>query len=237
MHRLPVVPVAIAAFSAVACSDSPTGPPYHPDITPAQLSTRVTNPYFPLVVGTTYTFRGQSEDGQEMVVVEVLNETKVVNGVTATVVRDRVYVGGNLVEDTHDWYAQDAAGNVWYLGEDSKEIENGRVVSTEGSWEWGRAGALPGIVMWADPAAHVGEAYRQEYYQGEAEDWGKVVALNQSVTVPFGNLTGCIKTEDWNALESGALENKFYCRSIGVALEMSARGGSERVELVSVTPR
>jgi hypothetical protein len=227
----------ILVFTAVACSDSPTGPPYNPVITPAELSTQVTNPYFPLVIGTTYTFRGQSEDGQEMVVVEVLNETKVVNGVTATVVRDRVYVGGNLVEDTYDWYAQDTAGNVWYLGEDSKEIENGRVVSTEGSWAWGRDGALPGIVMWADPAAHMGESYRQEFYRGEAEDWGKVVAVNESVTVPFGNFTGCIKTEDWNALESGTLENKFYCHTIGVALEIAVRGGSERVELVSVTPR
>src|SRR5262245_11322950 len=105
MYRLPVVPVAILAFSALACSDGPTGPPYHPDITPEQLSTQVTNAYFPLVTGTTYTFQGESEDGQEMTVVEVLNETKVVNGVTATVVRDRVYVGGILAEDTYDWYA------------------------------------------------------------------------------------------------------------------------------------
>ena len=100
-----------------------------------------------------------------------------ISGVTATVVHDQVFLDGELTEDTFDWYAQDADGNVWYLGEDSREIENGQVVSTEGSWEWGVDGALPGIIMWADPADHMNEEYRQEYLKGVAEDLAKVVAL------------------------------------------------------------
>jgi hypothetical protein len=194
----------------------------------------VTNPYFKLVPGTSFEFEGDTPEGAETIVVEVLSETRVVNGVTATVVRDRVYVDDELVEDTRDWYAQDAAGNVWYLGEDSKEIEDGVVVSTEGSWEWGVDEALPGVIMWADPAAHIGEEYRQEFYEEEAEDWGKVVAIDQSVAVPFGNFTGCVQIEEWNGLEEAPHEFKYYAPQIGVVLETSAAAGGERVELVGM---
>ena len=154
--------------------------------------------------------------------------------VVATVVRDRVYLEGELIEDTYDWYAQDQEGNVWYVGEDSKEIEDGAVVSTEGSWEWGEDGALPGIIMWADPAAHLNEEYRQEYYKGEAEDWGMVVALNESVTVPHGSFTGCLKTEEWIALDKGTREAKWYCPGVGFVKETVLKGGNEVVELIGI---
>jgi hypothetical protein len=164
--------------------------------------------------------------------VEVMAVTRVVNGVESREVHDQVFVNGELTEDTYDWYAQDGTGAVWYLGEDSKELEHGTVISTEGSWEWGKDGALPGIIMSADPASQVGIAYRQEYLKGVAEDWGRVTKLDQSVTVPFGSFTGCIVTDDWNALESG-LEHKTYCPNIGVVLETSTH---ERSELVDLTP-
>ena len=103
-------------------------------------------------------------------------------------VRDSVYVDDELVEDTYDWFAQDRDGNVWYLGEDSQEIDDGEVVSTEGSWEAGVDGALPGIVMPAEPA--VGDAYRQEYYVGEAEDMFEIIAVGGSVDGPRRQLRG-----------------------------------------------
>jgi hypothetical protein len=217
-----------AALLIVACNEDPLSPPYHPTLPQAWVAT-VSNPYFPLVPGTTLRYVADVEEGTETIVVEVLSQTRVVNGVVATVVRDRVYLDDELIEDTYDWYAQDTVGNVWYVGEESREIENGQVVSTEGSWEWGQDGALPGIIMWADPAAHIGEAYRQEYYRGEAEDWGRVVVTGVSVNVPFGQFTNCIRTEDWNGLESDSREDKFYCAGIGVTLEVA---DDERVELV-----
>jgi hypothetical protein len=227
--------ILVAAASALGCKNSPTGLDYDPDIDPSALFASVTNAFFPLVPGTTYHYRQQTAEGLETNTVEVLAATRVVNGVPARVVHDLVFLNGNLIEETFDWYAQDAAGNVWYIGEDSREIENGQVVGTEGSWEWGVDGALPGIIMWADPAAHLGEEYRQEFYEGEAEDFGKVVSLNQAVTVPFGSFAGCIETEDWNALESGGRERKFYCPGLGFTLEVKVSGG-ERLELVNVTP-
>ncbi|MGH9260775.1 MAG: hypothetical protein ACRD08_12915 [Acidimicrobiales bacterium] len=225
--------LAAGAIAAGACDSSTTGPAYDPQI-PAAWAAAVSNPHFPLAVGTTYRYEAQTADGLETITVEVLPSTRVISGVTAVEVRDRVYLDGVLIEDTYDWYAQDDAGNVWYLGEDTKEYENGQVVSTEGSWEWGVGGALPGIIMWADPAAHVGEQYRQEFFRGEAEDWGRVVAVNESVTVPFGSFTGCLKIEEWNALEPGPHEHKYYCAQIGTVLEV-AGGSGERVELISVT--
>jgi hypothetical protein len=217
-----------------ACDDSsPTGPPYEPEI-PTEFAPSVTNPLFPLVPGTTYTYEGETEDGTETNTVEVLPATRVIMGVVATVVHDLVYLEGDLIEETWDWYAQDNDGNVWYLGEDSREIENGQVVGTDGSWEWGVDEALPGIIMWGDPSAHSGEEYRQEYYKGEAEDWGIVVSLNESVTVPYGSFTGCLKTEEWSDLEKNLREAKYHCPTVGTVKEMVIKGGNEVVELISV---
>jgi hypothetical protein len=229
------IQLVAAILIASSCSDNPAGPDYDPDIRPEDFVSAVSNPLFPLTPGTTSIFLADTDEGVERIVVEVLSETRIVNGVMATVVRDRVYLDDELAEDTYDWYAEDSAGNVWYLGEDSKEVENGQVVGSEGSWEWGVDGALPGIIMWADPSAHIGESYRQEFYEGEAEDWGRVVALNRAITVPFGTFTNCVETEDWNALESGGRERKFYCPQIGLVLETPAAGGNERVELVERT--
>lgn len=225
---------ASAALLLSSCSNDPTGPAYDPEI-PTAWSSLVTNQFYPLTPGTVYSYQGETADGVETITIEVLSQTRTVNGVSATVVRDRAFLEGELIEDTEDWFAQDEDGNVWYLGENTKEYENGQVVSTEGSWEWGVDGALPGIIMWADPAAHAGEEYRQEFYEGVAEDWGKVLAFNEAVTVPHGSFTGCIKTEDWSGLEPAVREEKYYCPGIGLTLEKKIPDG-EQVELVTVTP-
>lgn len=229
--RIITVTACMCALACARCKEDPFSPPY--DLTvPTSWANAVTNTFFPLVPGTVWEYTGQTDEGVERIVVEVLSQRRTVNGVSATVVRDRVYINNALVEDTDDWFAQDATGNVWYLGEDSKEIRNGQVVSTSGSWEWGKDGAMPGIIMWADPSAHIQESYRQEYYRGEAEDWGKVIAVGRTVTVPHGTLTGCVQTEDWNGLDPEERENKFYCPNVGVALETA---DDERVELIRVT--
>jgi hypothetical protein len=190
---------------------------FDPPFVATNFQTGVNHPYFPLEPGTIRRYEGETEDGLETVDVEVLAMTREVAGVTATVVRDRVYLDGDLVEDTFDWYAQDQEGNVWYLGEDSKEIENGEVVNSDGSWETGVDGALAGVIMPANPA--VGQAYYQEFYEGEAEDRGKVLAIDESVSVPGGSYSGCIKTEDTTPLEPEVLEYKYYCEGVGVVLE------------------
>jgi hypothetical protein len=232
------VSVAAAILATVGCgSDRATAPAdYNPDVDSTDFVVGVDNPYFPLVPGTVYHYEAQTEDGMETETAEVLSDTKKILGITATIVHDQVFLEGSLTEDTFDWYAQNKAGDVWYMGEDTRELEDGTVVSTEGSWEAGVNGAKPGIIAWADPSAHVGEEYRQEYLLGVAEDFGKVVAVDQSVTVPFGSFTGCIKTEDRSDLEPDILENKYYCPQLGVVREETVKGGTELNQLVDVTP-
>lgn len=204
---------------------------YTVTVGPADFVDRIDNPWLPWIPGSRWEYEGREGDEVERIEVEVLDETRIVNGVTATVVRDRVYVDGELVEDTFDWYAQDDDGNVWYLGEDSTEFEDGEVVSKAGSWEWGVDGALPGIVMWADP--EVGRAYRQEFYEDEAEDVAEVARRGVTTSVPYGTFDGVIVIREWNPMEPDVVEEKHYAAGVGVILEQKVEGGSETVELIS----
>jgi len=227
---LSLLPVAILLCTVlmgcppevVPCRD------YDPNI-PSEWASAVDNPYFPLTPGTIRTYEADTDDGLERVVVEVTDQTREVMGMTCVVVRDTVTVDGEVEEDTFDWFAQDAAGNVWYMGEDSREYEDGLVVSTEGSWEAGIDGALPGIQMLATP--EVGEPYFQEFYCGEAEDEGQVTALNESVTVPAGSYVNCVEIAEFTRLEPDLLEYKYYAPGIGFVLAME---DDVRVELVSI---
>lgn len=133
---------------------------------------------------------------------------------------------GELIENTFDWYAQNECGNVWYLGENTKEYEDGKVVSTAGSWEGGIDGAQAGVVMPGEP--QVGLAYRQEYYEGEAEDRGEIASLDEQVQVPFGHFRGEIMTKDTTPLHPRVLECKFYAEGVGVVLALGISGGSDR---------
>lgn len=193
----------------------------------------IDNPYLPLIPGTTRIYEGTTEDGTEHIEVTILDETKVVMGVTVTIVRDTVTIDGQLIEDTHDWFAQDKAGNVWYFGEEVDNYENGVLTDHAGAWEAGVDGAQPGIVMFTNPADHIGEAYHQEYYAGEAEDMGEVISSSETVIVPFGTFTDVLQTKDWTPLEPDALEHKFYAPGVGVIKELAVDSG-ETVELIEV---
>lgn len=193
----------------------------------------INNPYNPLIPGTTFHYRSETPDGVETDEFQVTRNTKQILGVSATVVHDQVFLDGELTEDTFDWLAQDRQGNVWYLGEDSRTLENGQVVSTEGSWEAGVNGAQAGIVMLAAPRPGLG--YRQEFAAGVAEDNARVLGLKASVNVPYGKFDGCLQTLEKTPLDRGATEHKFYCRGVGLVLTVEPKGGPIRDELVSIT--
>jgi hypothetical protein len=203
---------------------------------PAEFTTEITNPYWPMRPGSRWVYRETDKDEVLKVVVTVTDQTKrIANGIEARVVHDVVSQDGEPVEVTDDWYAQDSDGNVWYLGEDTAEYENGKVVSREGSFEAGVDGAQPGIAVPADP--EVGLAYRQEYYAGQAEDKAKVLALDAQASVPFGSFEGVLQTEDTNPLsDPPQVEHKFYARDVGPVLVIGISGGSGREELLSYTP-
>ncbi len=206
---------------------------YAPTIDPANFVQGVDNPYFPLVPGTAWVYEGETEDGLERIEVKVLDETREVMGITCVIVQDTVWLDGEMIEDTFDWYAQDQGGNVWYMGEDTHEYENGVTVNSNGAWEAGVDGALPGIVMQAEP--EVGESYRQEYYVGEAEDMAEIISLTESVTIAYGAYENVLVTKEWTPLEPGKAENKYYAAGVGLMLEEVVEGGEGRIELIEFT--
>jgi hypothetical protein len=226
--------VLLTAFGAAGCgdgSDLPQGS--EPvDLNQADFSVEIGNPYWPMKPGSRWVYREQDgEGGVQRVVVTVADATKrIANGIEARVVHDVVSEAGEAVEVTDDWYAQDADGNIWYLGERTAEYENGRVVSRAGSWEAGVDGAQPGVIMPADPRP--GMAYRQEYYAGEAEDSAEVLSVDEQVEVPFGHFPDAVLTEDLVPTERRALEYKLYARGVGPVLTLDVSGASGREELI-----
>jgi len=228
--------MAVPAPTEAKAEDTATEQAYTVDINPADFVDVIDNPYFPLIPGTKYVYEATLEDGSvERIEIEILSETREVMGIAATILHDMVYMDGELVEDTYDWYAQDKSGNVWYLGEDVDNYENGVLVDHAGAWEWGVDGALPGIMMWGDPAAHLGETYRQEYYAGEAEDMAELLRVSERVTVPFGSFDDVVQTYDFSPLDPDVSAHKYYAQGIGVIKEIELSTGEE-VVLVEFTP-
>lgn len=245
--QLSSILVAIAVLTALGC-DGPSSPAAGDDrarepgldaklvdleFDPTDFVSVIDNTYLPLTPGTAFHYRSETPDGLETGLVRVTYNTKQILGVTARVVHDQVFLDGDLTEDTFDWFAQDGDGNVWYFGEDSKEIEDGEVVSTEGSWQAGVNGAEPGIIMLNDPRP--GLSYRQELAPGVAEDMARVLGLKAKVEVPYDQFYACLHTMEWTPLERGVREHKFYCPGVGLVLEVQPREGRIRNELVAIT--
>jgi hypothetical protein len=250
MRRGAILAAAVLALSAAACGSSgggssattaagPTPPPwelhgaYAPKLDPADFVATIDNRWFPLVPGTTFHYTGVKDGARQTDDMAVTHQTRLIAGITATVVRDTVSQGGTAIERTYDWYAQDRQGNVWYLGEDSLERHNGRLVRAGDSWETGVDGAKPGIIVPGHPQP--GDVYRQEYYPpGEALDQAHVLGLEAHLRVPAGSYGHLLATEEWSPVEP-QMEQKFYAPGLGEVKERVVEGGHEEFALVSVT--
>jgi hypothetical protein len=207
---------------------------YAPKIDPSNFVSTIDNRYWPLKPGTAYHYEGVRGTTPQRDDEIVTNETKRILGIDCTVVRDTVSEGGRPVERTFDWYAQDAQGNVWYMGEDSLERnQQGKFVKASDSWESGVDGAQPGIIMPADPQP--GDAYRQEYYPpGEALDQARVLRLDGTAKVPYGSYDGVLVTSERSPLEPQT-EQKYYAPGLGEVAEKVVKGHHEEFKLVDVT--
>jgi hypothetical protein len=241
MRRLAFGAAAVALLAGAPTAGATTTPPgelapihgaYAPRIDPADFGTRIDNRYLPYAPGMRIRFegvRGKTRQSDEQV---VLRRTRKILGVTCTVVRDTVAERGRAVERTDDWYAQDKAGNVWYMGEDSFERRHGRFVKASDSWEAGVKGAHPGIIMPAQPKP--GDAYRQEYYPpGKALDQARVLRLTGRLTVPFGRFTHVLVTSERSPLEPQT-EQKYYAPGVGEIAERVVKGHHEEFRLMSL---
>jgi hypothetical protein len=215
------------ALIAAGCGSSA-----HSQDKPARFTAHVTNPWYPLLAGSTWVYRGVKDGEPSREVMRVTHRTRTIQGAPCVVVSDLLYLHGRLEERTEDYYTQDAQGRVWYFGENTAELDRqGHVKNTSGSWLAGVHGAKPGIFMFTHPKP--GQSARQEYYKGEAEDHFQVLRLGSSVRVPFITTKHALLTKEWTPLEPGVIDHKFYVRGIGTVLERTAKGPLERNELVS----
>jgi hypothetical protein len=206
-----------------------------PPFDPHNFVTGVSNPLFPLPLGRRLVYKGTEDGEPEEVITDVTRDHKTILGVPVVQVLDRVFQSGQLTEKTFDWYAQDRQGNVWYFGEDTKEFEDGRVVSTAGSFEAGKNGAKAGIIMRAHPRLF--EITPQEDAPGVAEDKARILGLDVTITVPYGTLRHCTKTAEFTDLEPDAVEYKHYCPGIGIARGRDVRGGTAQTSLIRIVQR
>jgi hypothetical protein len=236
--------VAIAVLALAACggggskskSSSASGLPQGTkpvQLDPADFTTNIDNPYWPMRPGSHWVYREVENGETQRVDVTVTNQTKTLAGIEARVVHDRVSRNGETLEDTYDWYAQDSAGNLWYLGEDTAEYENGKLKTKEGTWAAGVDGAEPGVVVPAQPKQ--GMTYREEYYAGHAEDGAEVLGVNSQVQVPFGRFKNALLTRNFSTIEPTVEEMKLYAKGVGPVMELLISGGSGRTELLSYT--
>jgi hypothetical protein len=194
----------------------------------------VTNEFFPLQPGTTFFYEGTRDGVPTRDEVLVTNQTVLILNVTCTVVHDSAFENNVLAEDTLDYFAQDVAGNVWYFGEDTKELDaKGHVVSTEGTWRAGVNGAAPGLIMEAHSL--VGDRYLQELAAGIAEDQANVRSLNSNTCVPFDCFNHLLRTTETSRFEPGVVDQKYYASGIGLVREDVIAGGDEHSALVRIT--
>lgn len=204
---------------------------YDPLIDPKNFVTKIDNPFFPLVPGTTFVYQGKSDGDVITDNFAVTSNTRVIDGVTCVEVHDSVFTNDVLTEDTLDWFAQDKDGNVWYFGENTAELEDGLIATIAGTFMSGVNNDKPGIIMKARPA--IGDFYRQEFSLANAEDYGETIGLNASVMVPYGTFDHCLKSEETTPLEPDALEDKFYAAGVGNVLTVDFVSG-ERDELIQI---
>ena len=224
------LPIVLALTAGALLVGGPAATSAQPG--PARFVRSVDNPWFPLVPGTTFVYRGVKEGDPTRDVVHVTSRTRVIDGVRCTAVGDRLYASGRLAERTTDWYAQDRSGTVWYFGEHTAElVRAGRVTSREGSWLSGVDGARAGVFMPARP--RIGQAFRQEFLRGHAEDHFRVVGLHAPVRTPAVESTRALLTKEWTPLEPGVVDHKLYVKGVGLVSERTVRGGDERAVLVA----
>jgi hypothetical protein len=169
------------------------------------------NPYFPIEVGKQWILEG----GGERVQITVLDETKVVAGVTTRVIEEREWEGGEMKEVSRNFFAQAADGTVCYFGEDVEMYKDGELVSREGEWNAGDPGSQPGIIMPANPT--VGMKFQMEVAPG-AGDEGLIVAVGETATVPAGTFPRTIRVREIDPKDNEQ-EDKLFAAGVGFLVD------------------
>lgn len=250
--RVPALLIAsILAVSAAACQRGDASeasvaatsslPPVasDADFDPANFSdpTNVTNPWFPLVPGTRFTWEGHATDEGERVrrgvVFTVTDLTKVVNGVRTIVAWDRDYDQGKLEEVELAFFAQDDDGNIWHFGQYPEELDGTKIVKTP-TWIAGLHGARAGITMQSVPRTDT-PSYA-EGWGGSDVNWtdrATVFQLGQQTCVPVDCYSDVLVIDEFNPDEPGAHQLKYYAPGVG-GVRVGWRGANEEEQEILV---
>ena len=137
------------------------------------------------------------------------------------------------IEDTWRWYAQDQDGNVWYFARETKKYDY-EVVTEDWSWRAGSSGAKPGRVMVGRPQEYVNKEYQLDYVPGVSMNKAVVLGTDETVTVPFGTFSGCLKVKVFSELETGNVEFMYFAPGTGLVLSEGQPKGGRRQVLVSI---
>ena len=221
MKTVPATSTIVAALSIVLATIGAQGQPSWTEsfgVEPGELTSTGRNPYFVLEPG----YRLTLEHGDERLVITVLDETKVVDGVETRVVEERESKRDALVEVSRNYYAISKRTNsVYYFGEDTDIYKNGKVAAHEGSWLAGVNGARFGLMMPGTPL--LGGRYYEEIAPGVAMDRGQIISTNGTLQVPAGNFTNVLRIEETTPLERGEREFKLYAPGVGLLQDESLR--------------
>lgn len=183
-----------------------------------ELASTGRNPYFSLEPGDQSTF----EDDDERLVITVLNETKMVDGVETRVVEERETKGGKLVEVSRNFFAISKRTNsVFYFGEEVDIYKNGKIVNHEGAWLSGENGAKFGLMM--PGQILLGGKFYQEIAPKVAMDRAEIVSQTETVKTPAGEFKNCLKIKETTPLEPGHDEFKRYAPGIGLIQDGSLK--------------
>jgi hypothetical protein len=180
------------------------------------------NAFFILEPGFQLRYEGEDDDDSVTLSITVLNDTKVIEGITTRVVEERESVNGQLVEVSRNYFALcSQTSSAYYFGEDVDIYENGRIVSHEGAWLHGTNGARAGLIMPAEPL--IGARYMQEVAPGIALDRGEILSMDESVQTPAGRFDRCIKIEETTPLDRKDVGHKIHCPGIGLVQDKDLR--------------
>jgi len=176
----------------------------------ANLADTGRNTYFILEPGYRLTF----EHGKDTLIVTVLDETKMVDGVKTRIVEERETSGGKLAEVSKNYLVIDrTTHDLYYFGEDVDEYKDGKVTGHEGAWLSGVNGARFGLMLPANPKP--GDRYYQEIAPKVAMDRAEVISVSETAKVPAGTFSSVLHTRESSALESGN-EDKWYAPNVGL---------------------
>ncbi len=192
------------------------------DVDTATLATTGRNPFFILEPGHRIVLKGQEGTVAAEVIITVLADTEVIDGVVTRVVEERESKNGELIEVSRNFFAIDPASkDVYYFGEDVDIFRDGKLVDHHGAWRSGVNGARFGLIM--PGTAVVGQMYYQEQAPGEAMDRAAHTSVSEVIETPAGRLENCLRVEETSPLEPGEISVKVYAPGIGMAADGALR--------------